>query len=382
VPRLRDRPIAVVPVMTSSTCCIAASYEAKALGIKTGTPVSEAIRRCPNIELVEGRQDLYVRYHQRVVDAVEDCLHVDQICSIDEMYCKLMAGEREVDAAVAIARKVKDAIKQQVGRCMRCSVGIGPSVWLAKVASDLQKPDGLTVVRREDMPHALHHLKLDDLPGIGWRMLQRLNRQGVHQISELCQMTVEQLSSIWKSSVHGEIWWHQLRGLDLSARATRRRTVGHSHVLAPALRTTEGAHAVLIRMIHKAAMRLRRLNHWAGRMDVSVRLDDGTRWHRHLSLGTCRDTLTMLQGFEQLWRQQPRGIPKKVGVVLSDLTPNDAAGTLHFQDQLRRGAVADIMDRLDKKYGHHTLYFGGMFGAQRAAPTRIAFTQIPDLEDF
>ena len=79
-PELRGKPVGVVPMMADTTCCIAASYEAKAFGVKTGTIVADARRMCPDIVLVEARHELYVDYHHRIVEAVESCLPVTAVC--------------------------------------------------------------------------------------------------------------------------------------------------------------------------------------------------------------------------------------------------------------------------------------------------------------
>lgn len=93
---LRDKPVAVVPVMADSTCCIAASYEAKKFGIKTGTVVSEAKKLCPSPKLVEARHQTYVECHHQIVEAVESCLPVASVASIDEMACQLTGSNRKL----------------------------------------------------------------------------------------------------------------------------------------------------------------------------------------------------------------------------------------------------------------------------------------------
>ena len=145
-PELRGRPVAVVPMMADTTCCIAASYEAKAFGVKTGTIVADAKRMCPGIVLVEGRHELYVEYHHRIVEAVESCLPVTAVLSIDEMACRLMGRERPLLAALELGRKVKARIRERVGPMLRSSVGLATNRYLAKVASDMEKPDGLVAL--------------------------------------------------------------------------------------------------------------------------------------------------------------------------------------------------------------------------------------------
>ena len=106
-PELRDRPIAVVPVMADTTCAIAASYEAKAFGVRTGTQVGEAKRLCPGIELVEARHEIYVEYHHQIIEAVEFCVPVSAVLSIDEMAASLIGREQPLMAALDLAQRVK-----------------------------------------------------------------------------------------------------------------------------------------------------------------------------------------------------------------------------------------------------------------------------------
>src|SRR5208282_1362468 len=114
-PELRGRPVGVVPMMADTTCCIAASYEAKAFGVRTGTIVADAKRRCPEIVLVEGRHELYTEYHHRIVEAVESCVPVTAVCSIDEMACRLIGRERHLRGALDLGIRVKETITERVG---------------------------------------------------------------------------------------------------------------------------------------------------------------------------------------------------------------------------------------------------------------------------
>jgi len=115
----------------------------------------------------------------------------------------------------------------------------------------------------------LYSLSLSDLPGIGKGMLGRLNLHGVNSVAQLCSLSQSQCFGIWHSVV-GKRWWHLLRGDDLQEFPTKRRTVSHSHVLHPGMRTDSGMHSVLTKLIHKAGARLRRLNYYAGRMSIQI----------------------------------------------------------------------------------------------------------------
>src|SRR6516165_7843171 len=218
-PELRGRPVGVVPMMADTTCCIAASYEAKAFGVRTGTIVADARRMCPEIVLVEGRHELYVEYHHRVVEAVESCLPVTAVCSIDEMACRLMGRERPLLAAIELARKVKARIRERVGEMLRSSVGLATNRYLAKVASDMEKPDGLVALPLDILPRALQGLNLRDLPGVGARTEKRLNERGIRTMDDLLALDCEQAGQLW-GSVWGERLWHWLKGEDFEMSET------------------------------------------------------------------------------------------------------------------------------------------------------------------
>src|SRR5580698_757651 len=169
-PELRNRPVAVVPSLVNTTCCIAASYEAKDRGVKTGTMVKEARELCPEIVFVEGRHELYTEYHHKIIEAVWSCIPVTAVLSVDEMACRLIGRERPLLAAINLARRIKDAIRKQVGSTLRCSIGLAPNRYLAKIGTDMEKPDGLVVLTKDVLKEALPSLQLRDLPGVGPRM--------------------------------------------------------------------------------------------------------------------------------------------------------------------------------------------------------------------
>jgi DNA polymerase IV len=115
-PALRGKPVIVVQTLTDSAVAIAASYAAKGFGIKTGTIVREARRLCPDVIAVQANH----RLHERILAAVDTCLPVEKVMSIDEMACRLMGTERQVEVARALALKVKRALRDQIGECRCC----------------------------------------------------------------------------------------------------------------------------------------------------------------------------------------------------------------------------------------------------------------------
>jgi DNA polymerase-4 len=399
-PELRGRPIAVVPMMADTTFCIAASYEAKATGVKTGTMVSDAKKMCPGLVLVEARHEVYVEYHHRIVEAVESCLPVTVVLSVDEMACRLMGRERPLLAAMALGRQVKRRIQERVGPMIRSSVGLATNRYLAKVASDMEKPDGLVALPLDILPEALRQLNLRDLPGIGSRMEKRLNEKGIRTMDELMSLDCERSGEVW-GSVLGERLWHWLHGEDFDMdECEHLKSMSHQHVLAPEMRTPEKAWAVAHKLLHKAAMRLRAGGLWASGVGLaigfSVPREDGipvsrfgspTRgWKGEIRLSECQDDMTLIAALTRLWASRPTGAefdrPYFIGVHLNDLVP-DRLHTLNLfegsEEDQNRARLLEAMDALNNKYGLSTLAPATMLTAFKAAPTRIAFHTIPEL---
>ncbi len=384
-PQLRGRPVGVLPVMAETTCCIAASYEAKRFGVKTGTSVAEARRLCPDIVFVEARPRVYVEMHQRLMQVVDSVLAIGEVLSIDEVMCELTGSWQQEAVAVALARRVKQKLLDEVGECLTCSVGIAPNRFLAKVASNMQKPNGLTVIRASDLPDILFGLELEDLHGVGQAMSARLRRAGINTVEALCRASRETLRRIW-GGVEGERMYERLRGLEPPLPASRRGSIGHSHVLPPHLRNEAGAWAVLSKLTQKAAVRLRAEGYLASRMHLAVEYRDRPAWVAASRFAPMRTTLDFLKVLAALWAGRPRckhrrarWEPMKVSVTLWELVPAAQASLELFPETARKAALDATLDWLRLKYGPQAIYFGGAFGAMQAAPMRISFTHVPNL---
>jgi DNA polymerase-4 len=399
-PELRGRPVGVVPMMADTTCCIAASYEAKAFGVRTGTIVADAKRLCPDIVLVEARHELYTEFHHRIVEAVESCVPVTAVCSIDEMACRLIGRERPLLAAIDLGMRVKATIRERVGTMLRSSVGLATNRYLAKIASDMEKPDGLVALPLDLLPEALRQLTLRDLPGIGAKTEKRLNDKGIRTMEQLLALDCEQAGQLW-GSVWGERLWHWLRGEDFDMSETEHlKSISHQHVLAPDMRTAEKAWAVAHKLLHKAAMRLRANGLWAGTIGLAIGFAPlpgesnavsnfgvpKRGWKGEIKLSECQDNQTLIAALTRLWATKPKGSefdhPYFIGVHLGELVP-DRLHSLNLFDGLEdtqsRTRLLAIMDQLNNKYGMSTLAPATMLTAYKAAPTRIAFHSIPDL---
>lgn len=394
-PAWRGRPLIVVPSMgVETTCAIAASYEAKRLGIKTGTPVWEAKQKCPGLIMVAGGHRRYVEYHNKVMAAIESCLHVDHVLSIDECACRLLGDEQIVENAIALAKKVKAAIAAQVGQCLTSSIGLAPNRFLGKVASNMQKPNGLTVLTRADLPHKIAHLKPRDLPGVGPRMERRLDMHSIFTMADLYAADMPLLRKIWHG-IEGERMYQKLRGIEPYRPPSVPRVITHEHVLEPALRNTAGMQAFAHYLLAKAAERLRGKGLACQLLGFYVKWQlPNKQWGRggrEIRFHATNDTLALIRILnEHIFPHLPLLTPFRVGVALSDFVPATAVqGDLFApaSTMLAHRNLSPALDKLNSKYGRGTVYFGGVEGSAHGRDihnftSRIAFQRVPKLSEY
>jgi DNA polymerase-4 len=403
-PEFRGKPVGVCGTMADTGALIAASYEAKALGVKTLTKVAEARRLIPDIILVNGSHTQYAEFSHRISAAVDRVCPVAHTPSIDEMVCELIGRERQPPTARKISLAIKQAIKDDVGETLRCSIGMAPNRYLAKIASDMQKPDGLIGLLPSQLPRAIAHLELRDLPGVGARTEIRLNAKNIHTMPQLLALDRTAMHALW-DSVWGDRLYHWLRGADTGddgapVASDIQKSLGHSHVLAPEHRTPAGSWAVAHKLLHKAAMRLRMEHFHTTSLAVTIKYSlnreqaaaipktkkhtsgiTQTGWAMEARFRPCQDTLSLLEALQGCWKQAPNASenqkPFFVGVTLRNLIPESELQSTLFEEPGNRNQLSATMDKLNLKYGHTTLHFAGMLPARDSAPTRIAFTQIP-----
>lgn len=381
-PELRGRPVGVIPVETDSTCVIAASYDAKRLGVKVGTGVREARQLCPGISLVKARPKIYVQVHQRILQSVDQCAEVHRVYSIDEWTVRLQGEGRQRDKAQKLARDIKRRVLEDFGPWMTCSIGIAPTRLLAKIASELQKPNGLTVLPIDEMPHRIENLSLDDLCGISDGMLARLDRHGIRNVRELWEVSREQAVRIW-GSVSGAHWWAGFHGHDEPEPPTRRRSMSHGNVLPPRFRNEEGAYCIMARLVCKLAQRLRRSGYLARSLRISLRDERSGSFSEEIHVPSAHDTPTLLQQFYVLWRRRPPGdCPiKKVEVSVAGLVPASQVPRPLFDEVEKLQRLSQTIDEINKRWGSLTVYFGPVHCYRQLMENKIAFGRIPDEDD-
>ena len=387
-PELRGKPIGVLAVMAETTCCIAASYEAKAFGIKTGTGVRDARKLCKDIIFIEARPALYVQYHHKLIEIVESCTHVEKVLSIDEMVCFLTGSQQIKENALKLAAKIKRELNKQYA-FIRCSIGIAPNTFLAKTASNMQKPDGCVMIEDSDIPQKLFGLKLRALNGIGSQMQARLERYGIDSVEKLYAANKQQMRAAW-GSIEGERYYDKLRGVEPYYVKNARSSLSHSHVMPPEQRNIAGAKAVLHRLLQKAAMRMRSYDLLTSHISIKIKLrhrktSANARFYNESAITATDNSLKLTESLETLLEAfasiDTNFDPIAVGINFGKLSNANAYVNDLFAEKPRASEkkLNKVLDILNLKYGKNTVYFAGAHNALTSAPMRIAFNYVPDL---
>ncbi|HEX8301887.1 type VI secretion protein ImpB [Sphingomonas sp.] len=399
-PALRGKPIIVAPVDSDTTVAIAASVQAKKFGIGTGTPVWEAKRLCRDLIVTPARHDKYVEFHERIVEEVWRHIPVTHVCSIDEVACRLLDNENSPEAAIALAHRIKTGIRANIGECMTSSVGIAPNRLLAKLASDMQKPDGLVMFTEDQLPERLYGMKLRDIAGIGAKMERRLAQDGILDIRQYCERRPRDAGNAWGGS-NGDRLWYQLHGVDLPEKPTQSRTIGHSHVLSPAKRGLEPTRLTARRLALKTASRLRRKGYRSRLLVLHGKFeDDKSNWRASVKLPCTQDSFVILHALDGLFprlaeagRARPGGFRlRMVGVTLCEIEAVEGEqgslfASLDPDDPLAREtrtlSLSKAMDRINEKFGRNAVSVGPLHGGRLdRVGTKIAFGRIPEMNEF
>lgn len=387
-PALRGRPVGVIPFAgTAATIIIAANARAKRFGVKTGLGVREARRRCPDIRLVPQSPELYARAHRRLLLEIESILPIEAVCSIDEVACRLEPADARDPQA--LGARIKDRIRTRIGRHVTCSIGFGPNRQLAKIASDMDKPDGLTVLHPGRLPGRLLELDLDDLPGIGRRMLRRLEAAGIWSVEDLWNTSPKQLRALW-GNVNGERFWYALHGYAVQAEPVARNMFGHGRVLPPDHRDLDHAQDYSRLLAVKAARRMRREGYLARRFGLWLETKQD-RWSGEERLQETSDDHASIIALMALWKRARRVLECRAQVVRVHVAHYDLVREGHRQLDLlepptaaseRWVRISRIIDEINARYAATMVSLGpwnpppgGYAGA------KIAYSRIPDIED-
>lgn len=371
-PNLRYKPVAVAPFKGDSGCIISPSYEAKAYGIKTGMLVKKAKEICPKITILESDVSKYLKIHNKIKQILFSFSPFVKVLSVDEAAIYLSPSEQKTRVAFDIALKIKQAIYEKIGKYMHSSVGIGPSIYMAKQASEIEKPNGLKEIKLKEIPKYLSTISLTDLKGINTRTKIRLNNLEIYTPLDLYHTPVQNLRE--KLGIAGEYWYLILRGQDITNFEACEKSIGHSHVLEPKYRNWNCAWSVCQKLISKAGYRLRKAGLVAGGIYLQINCFNKYSFHKALKTNTFSDDYNFSRHIKFLFEKINRlNKPIRVAVGLFNLNKSNFFQNDLFFKNYKNKLIYDVVDKVNDKYGAFTIKSASILLVEDSAPNRISF---------
>lgn len=359
-PRLRGRPVLVSGDPESRHGIIlTASYEARPFGVKTAMPTREALRLCPEAIVVRPDFKLYSSYSRQVMAILSSYTPLVEQFSIDEAWLDVAGCENLFGPPIAIAREIKARIREELG--LTCSIGIAPTKILAKMASDLEKPDGLVLLTLADVPTRIWPLPVEALFGVGPQTAAALKKLGIRTIGQLAHYPRANLKA--RFGVYGEYLAELAQGRDgsrVNPEGEGVKSVGNSITLPQDTADPEEIETVLLALAEEVGTRLRR-RALAGRtITVSIKTPDFKLHTRSLTYpeATCL-TEAIYARARQIFRRNFAGHPVRlVGLAVGSLLPPGAPAQLDLfagQEKSKRARLAQTVDRLRARFGEDAL---------------------------
>ena len=337
---------------------LAASFEAKKRGIKTGMGVWEARQRCPEGIFIKPQYHLYVDFSSRVLQIMGDFTPLVEPFSIDEAFMDVTGSQKLFGSPVEIAKQLKERIRREIG--ITCSIGIGHNKLLAKMAAGLQKPDGLTVITRENIPHLLWPLPVRELFGVGPRYEQHLHKLNIYTIGDLARYPAAILKK--KIGLYGEILWLTDYGIDSSPvdpdSLNRVKSIGQQITLPRDYKGNE-IKVVILELADLVAHRVRAGGYLGRTVSLTLK-DTNFCWlSRMQTLKRPTDLAADISAaaFDLLQKHwSPHWPVRMVGVSLANLFPSQLEQTELFGNRKKLRGIEKACDQVRERYGRTAVF--------------------------
>jgi DNA polymerase IV len=379
-PELRGLPV-IVGGAGSRGVVAAASYEVRRFGVRSAMPTREALQRCPEAICVRPRMQRYREVSNQVFAIFQDFTPQVEGLSLDEAFLDVTASRSLLGAPELIARNIKNLIRERTG--VTASVGVASNKLLAKLASDMQKPDGLTVISPEDVAGLLDPLPVGRLSGIGTRTVERLAAHGIHSFHDLRTASDAVLTPLFGRYVRRIR--ERAAGIDDRPVVAdwQEKQVSAEETFDTDLRRREQMVAALAHLTDRACTRLRAKSLLAAQVTVKIRRRDFTTFTRQRSFSPPTQDTRYVQGIaikllDEWLSTQPRAAVRLLGVGVGSLQSSQqldlfAAGA---RDEQRRvvPTLDAAVDGIRARFGTKALTRGSNLA--RPEPKQDGFTEV------
>ncbi|AJS61556.1 DNA polymerase IV [Paenibacillus sp. IHBB 10380] len=346
---------------------VTCSYAARRKGISTGMRVQQALKKYPDLILITPNFDIYRKYSNAFMKIAYCYSPLMEVTSIDECYLDI-TGSRQFGTPQEIANEIQKRIYEELS--LPCSIGIAPNKLLAKMASDMKKPNGITILRIRDVPNVLWDKPCGNLFGIGNKTADKLRKLNIHTIGQLAQTDEELLTRSF--GVVGTWMKQAANGIDHSVVVEEReqsKSIGHTTTLPQDIHTKEDVHRVLLNLSDQVARRLRRQHLVAGGVQITIRTPDMKTITRSHILDTATDNTTDIyqqscQLYNEHWTWD--NPVRLLGITLQQLMlKEDSAIQLdifNYEQQPKKESLTKTMDLIRNKFGENAILTAGMLG--------------------
>jgi DNA polymerase-4 len=353
-PRLVGKPVVVGGTAEKRGVVAAANYVARTFGIHSAMPAVTARRLCPQAVFLPVRMDHYAGVSQHIREIFEQFTPLVEPLSLDEAFLDVTGSEPLFGPAAEIGRQIKQRIRDEVQLVV--SVGVAPNKFLAKIASDLQKPDALVVVDPDGVQEFLDPLPVGRLWGVGKVTGKVFDRLGIRTIGQLRGIPIETLKELFGAA--GEHYWQLARGIDCRRVVPDReaKSISHETTFAADINDPEALRAWLLELVEQVARRLRRHNLKGRTVELKVRFADFQTVSRSITLSepTCATQELWQTSVELLTSRLPSNhLPVRLlGMGVSGLDSSAAQGLLFDGDERQKQNQLDqVADLIQERFG-------------------------------
>ena len=376
-PSLRGRPMGVTNRLSKNCCVVAASYEAKALGIKGGMGRQEAMALCPDFIMLETDPPKYHYVYKKLLSIMRDYSPKVKMKSIDEGIIDFHGTRYSVNRRPLedIGYEIKQRVRDEIGDWMKINIGIAPNRFLAKTAAGLNKPDGLDVIDHTNAVEVYKSLKLTDLNGIAHMYEARLNSYGIFTPVDFLEATEYSLKKQVFKSINGMYWYKRLRGYEIDDFETKLGMVGRQWVVKSPSNKDSYLHPCLHFLAETTGMKLRYRGKVARGICVWVRFQAGGKWsEKRMYKSTFYSNQDIWRKALELFNQRPKHmVVGTLGIFLYELTPSDRSQMSFFEDVQKNDWLTKAVDEINDFYGAFTVYSADALEGKKLIKQKIPF---------
>lgn len=386
---LRGRPIGVVTHDSPNACVIAPSIEAKKFGIKTGMRFYDCKKLCPQIIPVVSRPYRYRQIHIGIMKVLHSFCDDVVAKSIDEAVVNLTSYRLVYKDMFALARQIKEGIKAECGEWIQCSIGIAPNTFLAKLGTELQKPDGLVCITPQNIDEQLAKLTLTDLPGIAKNNARRLQMIGIRTPLAMRYASPSLLRKAFGGIV-GHYWHCRLNFMELDLYQNDYRAMSATRTVSPQQRQSPQAlGSLLISLCTRLEQRLVKHDVFCKELSFVIRYKDFTRWDTKMKFTyPLQDAMEMrlyildkAHEFEQAHNLATifNTHTQNIGVTISHFIKAEHVSYTLFENKMRQDKLRKVMYSIKDKYGRDIVRKASETIAPGEMKDAIGFGSVKDM---